>query len=32
MQPDMTKRLAAEVIGTFGFFFIGFTGIAAAGR
>jgi MIP family channel proteins len=30
MQPDMTKRLAAEALGTFGFFFIGFTGIAAA--
>ena len=29
MQTDITKRLAAEVIGTFGFFFIGFTGIAA---
>jgi len=29
VQPDMTRRLAAEAVGTFGFFFIGFTGIAA---
>jgi len=29
MQPDMIKKLAAEVVGTFGFFFIGYSGIAA---
>ena len=29
MQPELTKRLMAEAIGTFGFFFIGFCGIAA---
>jgi MIP family channel proteins len=29
MQPDMIKKLAAELVGTFGFFFIGYTGIAA---
>jgi MIP family channel proteins len=29
MQPDLTKRLAAEALGTFGFFFSGFCGIAA---
>ena len=29
MPPPLTKRLAAEVVGTFGFFFTGFTGIAA---
>lgn len=29
MQPDLTKRLAAEVVGTFGFFFAGFCGIAS---
>ena len=28
MQPELTKRLMAEAIGTFGFFFIGFCGIA----
>jgi aquaporin NIP len=30
MQPELSKRLMAEAIGTFGFFFIGFCGIAAA--
>lgn len=30
MPPPLPKRLAAEAIGTFGFFFTGFTGIAAA--
>jgi aquaporin Z len=30
VQLPLSKRLAAEVIGTFGFFFIGFCGIAAA--
>lgn len=29
MQPDLPKRLAAEVVGTFGFFFAGFCGIAS---
>jgi MIP family channel proteins len=29
MQTDLVKRLAAEVVGTFGFLFIGFCGIAA---
>lgn len=29
MLPPLSKRLAAEVIGTFGFFFTGFCGIAA---
>ena len=29
MQPELTKRLMAEAIGTFGFFFTGFCGIAA---
>jgi len=29
MPAPLSKRLAAELIGTFGFFFIGFTGIAA---
>jgi len=29
MPIDLPRRLLAEVIGTFGFFFIGFTGIAA---
>jgi len=29
MQPDMIKKLAAEFVGTFGFFFIGYSGIAA---
>jgi glycerol uptake facilitator protein/aquaporin Z/aquaporin NIP len=28
--PSMSNRLLAEVVGTFGFFFIGFSGIAAA--
>jgi len=28
--PPLQKRLAAEVIGTFGFFFLGFSGVAAA--
>jgi aquaporin NIP len=28
-QPSLTTRLLAEAIGTFGFFFIGFSGIAA---
>ncbi len=28
-SPPLNKRLAAELVGTFGFFFIGFTGIAA---
>lgn len=28
--PSMRNRLLAEVVGTFGFFFIGFSGIAAA--
>ena len=28
-MPALPKRLAAEVVGTFGFFFTGFTGIAA---
>jgi MIP family channel proteins len=28
-MPTLQKRLAAEVVGTFGFFFTGFTGIAA---
>jgi MIP family channel proteins len=27
--PPLSKRLAAEIVGTFGFFFIGFTSIAA---
>jgi MIP family channel proteins len=27
VQPPLTKRLAAEVVGTFGFFFAGFCGI-----
>jgi aquaporin Z len=27
--PPLNKRLAAEIVGTFGFFFIGFTGVAA---
>jgi len=30
MIPPLPKRIAAEAIGTFGFFFIGFCGIAAA--
>src|SRR5579863_6277002 len=30
MPPALPKRLLAEVIGTFGFFFIGFCGIAAS--
>ena len=29
MPPPLPKRLAAEVVGTFGFFFTGFCGIAA---
>jgi aquaporin Z len=29
MPPPLPKRLAAEVVGTFGFFFTAFTGIAA---
>jgi MIP family channel proteins len=29
MPPALPRRLAAEIIGTFGFFFTGFTGIAA---
>ena len=29
MPPALPKRLAAEVVGTFGFFFTGFCGIAA---
>ena len=29
-QPVLNARLAAEAVGTFGFFFIGFSGIAAA--
>ena len=29
MPVDLPRRLLAEVVGTFGFFFIGFTGIAA---
>ena len=29
MQPELVKKLAAEFVGTFGFFFIGYTGIAA---
>jgi MIP family channel proteins len=28
-SPPLNKRLAAEILGTFGFFFIGFTSIAA---
>jgi len=28
-SPPLSKRLAAELVGTFGFFFIGFTSIAA---
>jgi glycerol uptake facilitator-like aquaporin len=28
-SPPLGKRLAAELVGTFGFFFIGFTSIAA---
>ncbi len=28
-SPPLSKRLAAEIVGTFGFFFIGFTSIAA---
>src|SRR4249920_2544851 len=28
--PTIQKRLLAEVVGTFGFFFIGFSGIAAS--
>jgi MIP family channel proteins len=28
-SPPLNKRLAAEIVGTFGFFFIGFTSIAA---
>jgi MIP family channel proteins len=30
MQPSLTRRMLAEVIGTFGFFFFGFIGIAVA--
>lgn len=30
MQPSLTNRIIAEVLGTFGFFFLGFTAIAAA--
>lgn len=29
-QPQLSTRLLAEVVGTFGFFFMGFSGIAAA--
>ncbi len=29
MPVDLPRRLLAEVVGTFGFFFAGFTGIAA---
>ena len=29
-SPPLSKRLAAEIVGTFGFFFIGFTSIAQA--
>jgi len=29
MPVDLPRRLLAEVVGSFGFFFIGFTGIAA---
>ena len=29
MPVDLPRRLLAEVVGTFGFFFVGFTGIAA---
>ena len=29
MQPDLPKRLAAETVGTFGFFFAGFCGITS---
>jgi MIP family channel proteins len=29
-QPPLATRLLAEIVGTFGFFFIGFSGIAAA--
>jgi MIP family channel proteins len=29
VQPEMIRRLAAEAVGTFGFFFIGYTGVAA---
>jgi MIP family channel proteins len=29
MQPELVKKLAAEALGSFGFFFIGYTGIAA---
>jgi MIP family channel proteins len=29
MQPELVRKLAAEAVGTFGFFFIGYTGIAA---
>ncbi len=32
MSAPLTKRLVAEVIGTFGFFFAGFCGIADAGH
>ena len=28
--PSMGNRLLAEIVGTFGFFFIGFSGIAAS--
>jgi aquaporin Z len=28
-SPPLNKRLAAEIVGTFGFFFIGFTSVAA---
>ena len=30
MKPSLATRAAAEVVGTFGFFFLGFMGIAAA--
>jgi MIP family channel proteins len=30
MQPSLTNRILAEICGTFGFFFFGFTAIAAA--
>jgi MIP family channel proteins len=29
MQPELVRKLAAEFVGTFGFFLIGYTGIAA---
>ena len=30
MQPSFARRLLAELVGTFGFFFLGFMGVATA--